>query len=527
MARIACLWVRDLPLAALLRVEPELRGLPVALTDGRAPDRRVVALSPAARAAGIVSGMRAVQARAGCTALVLRPTSAEALHAAAAALADVAATFTPLVEVCPDGTVYGDCTASAGLCVSEAELATILGARAEHQGLPAFVGIAGAKVTARIAAREGRGVRIVRAAETRAYLAPLPVALLDADERLKAALARWGIRRIGDLAALPSGAVAHRLGPGGARLARQARGEDDAPLRCRPTPESFVELAELDYGVEQLEPLLFLLRRLVDRMTGRLALHGHACGALELRLHLEGGGRDVRHVAVAAPTSESAVLFAVARAHLEQRLPVHPVTGLAVSGTPGRVRPVQLDFFQPRGPAPAALAATMARLALLCGPDRVGMPRAADSHRPGVIVPLAFAAEPTSARDGASVATSRSKGGSCFAGEPTSAGDDAGPHGAGTCPPPSPDVGRVALRAFRPPVPLEVFESCGHPGHVRGRGLGGRVLHLAGPWRLCGEWWTTDPYAREYYDVELSDGGVYRIYRDVRARCWLADGVYD
>ena len=74
---------------------------------------------------------------------------------------------------------------------------------------------------------------------------------------------------------------------------------------------------------------------------------------------------------------------------------------------------------------------------------------------------------------------------------------------------------------------LEVFESAGRLDYVRGRGFGGRVVHLAGPWRLRGEWWTTDPYDREYYDVELTDGALYRIFHDRRTRQWLADGMYD
>jgi len=44
---------------------------------------------------------------------------------------------------------------------------------------------------------------------------------------------------------------------------------------------------------------------------------------------------------------------------------------------------------------------------------------------------------------------------------------------------------------------------------------------------LCGEWWTPDPYDREYYDVELTDGGLYRVYREGPDHRWLADGMYD
>jgi protein ImuB len=515
MARIACLWVSRFPFAALLRVEPELRGIPVAITDGRTARSPVVALSPEAQDAGVQPGMTAAQARALCAALVVRPRSAEALDAAGNALADVAGSIGVRVELTEDGTVFLDCAGNAALCASETELAALLVARAEHQftpplggaehwaserkvnshashGLTACIGIGSSKLVAQIAAREGGGVRIVPPGSERAYLARLPIALLDPDAGLAAMLASWGLRQIGDLAALPAGAVTHRLGPAGARLVRRACGEDDEPLRCRPAPRSFIEATDLDYAIEQLTPLLFLLRRLADRLVSRLALHGFACGEIELRLALDGGGRDPRRLVIAAPTTESKVLLTLLRAHLERQPPARGVIGVAVAGIPARVRAMQLDLFRPNGPAPAALAATIARLAALCGPDRVGAPVWAESHRPDAI-----AVAPFSGRSAPPLQSAL------------------------------PIVARVALRAFRPPLPLEVFESAGRLDYVRGPVLGGRVVHLAGPWRLHGEWWAADSYAREYYDVELSDGGVYRIYRDARIRRWLADGVYD
>jgi protein ImuB len=414
-------------------------------------------------------------------------------------LSDVARTMSARVEQAGDGAVFFDCEGSGALCASEAELATILGARAERQGLPAWVGIADSKPAARIAAREGRGVGILPPGATRARLAPLPVALLDPDDTLAATLASWGLRTIGDLAALPSGAVAHRLGPSGARLARLARGEEDEPLDPQALPQSFGEALELDYGIERLDPLVFVLRRLVDCMMGRLALHGLACAALEIHFDLLSRGRYVRHLPLAAPTTDCKTLLTVLRAHLESDPPGDAVRGLAIAGVAARVRPVQLDFFQPKGPSPAALAATIARLAALCGADRVGTPQPSDSHRP----------------DMARVAPFTGDGGRASGN--TAASDGTRPA----------TLAPVALRAFRPPAALEVFECAGRLDYIRGRGFGGRVVHQAGPWRLGGEWWTVDPFAREYYDVELSDGGVYRIFRDVRHHCWRADGMYD
>jgi protein ImuB len=534
MARIACLWVCRFPLTALLRVEPELHGIPVAITDGCNARSPVITQSPEAQDAGVQPGMTAAQARALCATLVVRPRSAEALGAARNALADVAGSISARVELTEDGTVFLDCAGSAALCTSEADLATMLVARATHQGLTACVGIGSSKLVARIAAREGGDVRIVPRGSERAYLAPLPITLLDPDAVLTATLASWGLRQIGDLAALPAGAVTHRLGPAGARLVRRARGEDDEPLRCRPVLKSFVEATELDYAIEQIAPLLFLLRRLVDRLVSRLALHGFTCDTLEVRLALDGGGRDLRRLAIAAPTAEGKVLLALLRAHLERQPPARGVIGIDVTGIPVCMRPKQLDLFQPNGPAPTALAATIARLAALCGSDRVGTPGLAESHRPDAIAIASFPA-----RSAPPPWSGAAPNGVCF--------QDDVPAGGCRTPAPRassmpfrgaartvspraeslPIVARVALRAFRPPLSIEVFENAGRLDYVRGPVLGGRVVHLAGPWRLHGDWWAADPYAREYYDVELSDGGVYRIYRDAHTRRWLVDGVYD
>jgi protein ImuB len=506
MARIACLWVPGLPLAAVLRLEPDLCGIPVGVTVDRTPQARMVAMSPEACAHGLRPGMTTAVARATCAALVVRPCSVGTLIAAGNTLADVGGTLSSRVELREDGTVFLDCAGSSALCASEAELATMLAARAERQRLRACVGVGGSKLTAYIAARESGGVRIIPPGEERAYLAPLSITLLDPDASLAAMLASWGIRRIGDLAALPAGEVAHRLGSAGARLARQARGEDDAPLECRPMPVSFTESIELDHGIERLEPLVFLLHRLIDRLTSRLALHGLSCGALDVQLMLEGDGLDVRRLAPAAPTGEAKALLTLVRSHLEGQLPTRAVVGLTLGAIPAYVRPTQLDFFRPNGPSPATLAATIARLAALCGPDRVGTPTRIDAHRPGAMVLTPFSGHASAP----SAPESAARGVAAI-------------HATA----PVAEVVRVALRAFRPPVPLEVFESAGHLDYVRGAGLGGRVVHLAGPWRLRGEWWSADPYAREYYDIELSDGGVYRIYRDGRTGHWKADGLYD
>ena len=55
----------------------------------------------------------------------------------------------------------------------------------------------------------------------------------------------------------------------------------------------------------------------------------------------------------------------------------------------------------------------------------------------------------------------------------------------------------------------------------------GKVRIASGPWELEEQWWSDDPTERDYWDIELSDGSLYRIYHDRSSDQWFADGIYD
>ncbi len=503
--RIACLHVAAFPLAAWLRADPELHGTPLIVTDAPGPRGRIVACAPDAAQRGIAIGLTTAQAVAIASDLVVRPASPAAEHAAQAALCDVAYSCSPRVEESGMGTVYCDADGLQGLYASEAELARGVVRRARALGLEASVGIAATKIAAQLAARDGGGCAVIPPHAEWHFLAPLPIHLLGPSPALQETLARWGVRTLGDLAALPASAVATRLGPAGAQLARRARGEDEHPLAPRPLPLHFEETAELEYGIDNLEPFLFVVRGLLDRLIARLALRGLICGDLRLSLGLASRGRDERTVTVAAPSNEIKPLLTLIRLHLEAHPPTAAVETVRLAAVPERLRPMQLDLFRPHGPAPAQLAATLARLAALCGADRLGTPVVADSHRLD-----AYGVEPFGVQ--------RAAGGE---------GREETLHGgAGTA---------LALRALRPARRLEVFCNRDQPDFVRlaeeihddACPCNGRVVTLAGPWRLQGEWWRPDAFHRDYYDAQLSDGVVYRLFFDRTRQQWFVDGVYD
>jgi protein ImuB len=78
---------------------------------------------------------------------------------------------------------------------------------------------------------------------------------------------------------------------------------------------------------------------------------------------------------------------------------------------------------------------------------------------------------------------------------------------------------------LRPARPAEVRLRHGRPIRVQAGPFGGHVHACAGPWRIESGWWRETPLARDYYDVELTDGGVYRIYQERPGDAWFLDGI--
>jgi protein ImuB len=562
VGRIACLLVPRFAVAALLRAEPELRGTPLVVTVAG----NLVEVSAEAERAGARPGLTIAQALIRHADLVVRPLDVDALASARAALVEVARSVSPRVEVVggedtvapvptANGSVAGgehriasaasfartrsDVAPSSGrtshggevlldvsglerLFGSPAGIASALLRRAERLGFPAAVGIADGRATARIAAgiaaRRGETI-LVEPGGDAAWLAPLPLAVLgracDPAERgtgrqgwdaALGALAQLGVTRCAAFAAMSADEVASRLGRVAARMRTIAAGADASELRVSFEPHAYVEGTRLEYGVASIEALLFLIRGLLDRAVARLALASLACSGLTVSLTLDDGSRTERTIGVLAPTRDVRTLLLLTRTALESAPPHAAVEAVQVQVLPDRSRADQLDLFRPAGPPPEQLATTLARLAALCGAGKVGKPVPPPGHRPD-----AFRVAPF---DPAAAGQRR----------PAAAEPDDEPALVGSC-------ATLALRALRPARAAQVFVEAGRIAYVRAPGLGGRAVVTSGPWRIDTEWWTSRPCRRDYYDVQLSDGGVYRLYRDLDARDadarWFVDGCYD
>ena len=342
----------------------------------------------------------------------------------------------------------------------------------------------------------GSDTCIVPPGAERHFVAPLPVTLLEPSPATAARLTCWGIRQVGELAALPREEVVLRLGSEGLSLHRIACGEEGEPFIPDPLQEVLKETVVTEHPLVELEMLLFVLHGVLSRLAARLDLRGEGFAEVLLELHLEGGERFETRAKLVAPTREVAAVLALLRLQLEARPPGAPVEGVAALVTPGKVRLVQGSLFGPPLPAPGKLAQTLVRLAALVGAERVGAPAVPDTHRPGAWSTVPFA-------------PARGEG----------RGEEGNSTGAGR---PAP-----VLRAFRCPRAARVVTAGARPVVVQVDQLGGAVVGCAGPYRFRGEWWTDSPFARDDFDVATADGTLLRIHFDRLQRRWFADGVYD
>ena len=505
--RTACLRVSELPLAAELRAHPELADRPFAVASSPGPRAELVAVSAEATRRGVRRLTSVAHARAICGDLRLRIASPALEQAARAALLDAALSFSPRAAPAPrapgayaaEAAVHLDASGVTSLFSSERGWATALVARAEQLGLPAAVAVASSRSVAHLAARHlaGGDSLVLPPGSEAAFLAPLPIDLLDPDDALAEALTRFGVRTVRDLLTLPRRALAARLGPSVLQLIARARGEETELALPVPPGERLAEAIDLEFPIDRLEPLAFVLRGLLSRLRDRLEARRLACSDLFLVLELEAGGRDARRIGVAAPTLDLRVLMRQTRHALETHPPTAPVVSAALESQGRPVRTDQLDLFRPAGPHPAVLGRTLAELESLCGSGRIGAPEAADDHRPD-----AFGLRPF--QPGRAAA-------------PGPASDPAAPFRTS-----------LAVRALRPPVPADVSVVRGRPERVRSAIANGEVLCLAGPWRTTGGWWSREErFAYDSFDVQTGDGVVARLRFDYVRKAWHIDAVYD
>jgi nucleotidyltransferase/DNA polymerase involved in DNA repair len=302
---IACLSIPGFELKAALRKRPAVATHPAALAPEPTGDGRIGPVNAAAETAGVLPSMRLGEALACCPGLVLveqDPATAEqAWEEIVRALEDAGYA----VEPAGMGVAYFE-TRGVERLYGGLEPALQRALAAVGGEWDARIGAAGRRFAALAAASVARGgsLLVVRDEEVDGFLAPLPLTLLPLERQRHAELTALGVRKLGQLAGLPGGAVAERLGPDGRRAWSLARGGTSARVRGRRPPAELVETLEFPEAVGNELTLRRALGALVDTALARPERRDRFIRKVALSARLVGGGSWRRALTLREPTAE-------------------------------------------------------------------------------------------------------------------------------------------------------------------------------------------------------------------------------
>jgi len=528
MSWFAAILLPQFSLQAALRLHEEAWSQPIAILEGDTEKGRVLEMTEPAQRSGVWPGMVATQALARCPALRLVPRAHAQEEVVSTLLLETTGTVSPFIEATAEG-----------LCV--ADLRQVKAANWEQwacgvverfaaRKLRACIGVASNPDLAVLAARHAEPALIVQ--HPGAFLAGVAISEADASPELITLLRDWGIHHLGELARLPRSELIERLGPAAGALWEQAAGRAQRELRLVRLPETYWETYEFEHPIETTEPLLFILRRQLEQLTLRLAEAYRVAAQMTLTILLElgwgqpsesetGGKRAVasgrklfpstdgavpssapsanspdryeRVFTVPSPTGDTEVLFRILHTHLESLQLAQQPIGVRLRIEPITADASQFQLFESPLRDPNRFGETLGRLAALVGAENVGVVQMEDTYQPDrfrLVAPqfqqLAGSQKPESSE-------SRTLG--------------------------------LPLHRFRPPLPAQIHFQRHVPTWFSSLEAQGEVIDALGPYRVSGQWWDQHAWSFEEWDIELSDGSLYRVSKHQGS--WFLEGCYD
>lgn len=406
-------------------------------------------------------------------------------------LRQCALSFSPRWEQTTSHTLVFPVSGLTRLMGSLPQIARAIYEQAGRLGLTVQVAVAAQAQVAAQAAQMLPGITVIPPGEEAQYLSMLPVAALSPSPQVADILRQWGIQRVGQLAALPEAGVVERLGREGQHIWQRALGLATRPFVPEKPPLLFEDSCVLEEPIMLLEPLLFLIARLLNTVCTQLEKQALVTDDIRLSLRLENRAEYVRSLRLPTPTSDQRTLLKLFQLDLAAHPPDSPVLALSLLAQPAPPRTWQHGLFTPPAPEPQKLEVTLSRLKKLVGAERVGAPVLLDTHRPDTFRLERFAALAPPGQFAHSAASS------------------------------------LSLRYFRPPLPAIVTVRKDRPVRLSAEEIEGPIVSAAGPWRTAGDWWTSSPWSRDDWDVALTTGVLYRVFCEHLFRTWFVAGYYD
>jgi protein ImuB len=490
--RIVSVWLPRLSTDRPCRTAPAWREQPL-ITATPGPNRRVMAVNRTAETRGLVPGMTLASALAQVPDARPLPFDPEGDGRFLAALAERCLRFTPWC--CVDGTngLWLDVSGCGHLFGGETKLLEQLTAWLGGLGLVVRAALAPTPGAAWAWARFGDAARPIL--EDLEELSALPPAALRLAPATLEGLAALGLRRIGDLLALPRAQVALRFGPEPAWRLDQALGAEPEPISPLRPPIPHRVHAAFAEPISRAEDIARVLDHLLGGLCRRLEAEGLGARRLDFTLFRVDGSLARAEIGTSAPSRDPVHLARLFRDKLADIAPGFGIEAARLDAPLVQPHSAAQTDLEHRSGAEAQLPRLLDALGNRLGSHRLMRLAPRPSHVPERMVRrLAAGAPPPAA----------------------------------TWP-----AGRYPIRLLAHPEPIEAMAPIpdAPPLRFRWQGRLHRVVRADGPERIAPEWWHEEAEERDYYRVEDESGlrlWLYRLGHYGRAEPprWYLHGVF-
>lgn len=400
-------------------------------------------------------------------------------------LVRVAHEFAYSIQRIEDGLLF-DVSGLQRLMGGRTEVSQKIFAKLKEYNVSGSIAVAEKVETAILLARQNKGLNHIASPES---FQKLPLRDLPIDNDTLNIFSDLGLRRVEDLRQIGTDELVRRYG-------RQFRDvidvlEQKGSRMLTPNiKENQVSWAyDLDLPVEDFEQLIFIANHGLDKLFGEVGHHGYSTEQLDIILGLRDKTTRTYEIKTSFPTLEKNFWLKLINLRIALGSPESGIMSVKIISYFTRPRPAQAGLYAVSRPDPEALSLTVNKLKKLAGEENVGVPVLVD-QRLSKEFTLDAQAIPAG-KERVEIKT---------------------------------DKAIIAFSYFTPPVEVEVKVERQRLVYLKTADLRGHVKEYSGVWRRNSEWWSKG-WRTEEWDVELENGGVYRLSKV--GKKWYLTGEYD
>jgi protein ImuB len=410
----------------------------------------------------------------------------EDLKADGEALVRIAHEFAYSIERIEDGILF-DISGLERLMGTRAQITKKILAKLTEYNISGSIAVAERIETAILLARQNKGAS--HAAASPESFQKLPLRDLPIDNDTLDIFTDLGIWRVEDLRRIDTNELVRRYGKqfqSVIDVLEQKGGQMLTPN----IKENHVSWAyDLDFPVEDFEQLIFIANHGIDKLLGEMEHHGYSTEQLDIHLGLKKKPERIYEIKTSFPTLEKNFWLKLINLRIALDPPESGIMSVKIISYFTRPRPAQAGLYAVSRPDPENLLLTVNKLKKLVGEENVGVPVLVDQRLDKEFT-LDAGAIPAG-KERVEIKT---------------------------------DKAVIAFSYFTPPVEAEVKVERQRLVYLRTADLRGYVKEYSGVWRRNSQWWSKG-WKTEEWDVELENGGVYRLAK--AGKKWYLTGEYD